>query len=150
MAIEMIVDPWNPSKRRYRTKTSCHGPHSCPLHGSGPPRKGPGRRGMTSAKEHWADQDATAQRGPDESLGFIIRRSRRPRSFCGAQLLPAGFGVIGRGEAHRFDFVNLAAADLENVRGRHIEWVDIQWHLIDARHANNRYVFLLHGMAELR
>src|SRR5580658_4643989 len=64
-------------------------------------------------------------------------------------LLPAGFGVISRGEAHRFDFVNLAPADLENVRGRHIERVDIQWHLIDARYANDRYELLLHGMAEL-
>src|SRR5580658_1570242 len=65
-------------------------------------------------------------------------------------LLPAGFGVISRSEAHRFDFVNLAAADLENVRGRHIERVDIQGHLIDARYANDGYEFLLHGMAELR
>jgi hypothetical protein len=26
MAVEMIIDQWNPSKRRYRTETFCYGP----------------------------------------------------------------------------------------------------------------------------
>ena len=28
MAVEMIIDQWNPSKRRYRTETFCYGPRS--------------------------------------------------------------------------------------------------------------------------
>jgi len=34
MAVEMIVDQWNPSRRRYRTETFCYGPRSCPLYRS--------------------------------------------------------------------------------------------------------------------
>jgi hypothetical protein len=30
MAVEMIIDQWNPEKRKYRTETFCHGPKSCP------------------------------------------------------------------------------------------------------------------------
>jgi hypothetical protein len=29
MAVEMIIDQWNPSKRRYRQETFCYGPLSC-------------------------------------------------------------------------------------------------------------------------
>ena len=29
MAVEMIIDHWNPSKRRYRTETFCYGPRAC-------------------------------------------------------------------------------------------------------------------------
>ena len=39
--VEMIIDQWNPSKRRYRTETFCYGPRSCPLYRSGPARKAP-------------------------------------------------------------------------------------------------------------
>jgi len=28
MAVEMIIDHWNPSKRRYRTETFCYGPRA--------------------------------------------------------------------------------------------------------------------------
>jgi hypothetical protein len=40
MPVEMIIDQWNPSKRRYRTETFCYGPRSCPLYQSGPPPRG--------------------------------------------------------------------------------------------------------------
>jgi hypothetical protein len=66
MAVEMIIDHWNPSKRRYRTETFCYGPRSCALYRSGPPRKVPGRRGMTYTEANWVDEDATSHRGPDE------------------------------------------------------------------------------------
>ena len=36
MAVEMIIDQWNPDRRRYRTETFCYGPLSCPLYRSGP------------------------------------------------------------------------------------------------------------------
>jgi hypothetical protein len=66
MAVEMIIDQWNPSKRRYRTETFCYGPRSCPLYRSGSERKVPGRRGMTYTEEDWIDDEATSHRGPDE------------------------------------------------------------------------------------
>jgi hypothetical protein len=66
MAVEMIVDQWNPSKRRYRTETFCYGPRSCSLYRSGPQRKIPGRRGMTYTEEDWIDDEATSHRGPEE------------------------------------------------------------------------------------
>jgi hypothetical protein len=31
MAVEMIIDQWNPSQRRYRTEAFCYGARSCPL-----------------------------------------------------------------------------------------------------------------------
>ena len=66
MAVEMIVDQWNPSVRRYRRETFCYGPKSCPLYRAGPTRKVPGRKGMSWEEEDWVDEDATAQRGPDD------------------------------------------------------------------------------------
>ena len=66
MAVEMIIDQWNPSKRRYRTETFCYGPRSCPLYRSGPARTVPGRHGMTYTEEDWIDDDATSHRGLDE------------------------------------------------------------------------------------
>jgi hypothetical protein len=65
MAVEMIIDQWNPSQRRYRTETFCYGPLSCPFYQSGPTRKVPGRKGMSYTEEDWVDVDATAHRGPD-------------------------------------------------------------------------------------
>ena len=66
MAVEMIIDQWNPSQRRYRTETFCYGPLSCPFYQSGPTRKVPGRKGMSYTEEDWVDDEATSHRGPDE------------------------------------------------------------------------------------
>ena len=66
MPVEMIIDQWNPSKRRYRTETFCYGPFSCPLYESGPVRKVPGRHGMTYTEEDWVDVEATSHRRLDE------------------------------------------------------------------------------------
>jgi hypothetical protein len=66
MAVEIIVDHWNPSQRRYRTETFCYGPLSCALYKAGPTRKVPGRRGMSYTEEDWVDEDATSHRDPDE------------------------------------------------------------------------------------
>ena len=66
MAVEMIIDQWNPSVRRYRYETFCYGPKSCPLYKAGPTRKVPGRKGMTWEGEDWVDEEATAHRGMDE------------------------------------------------------------------------------------
>ena len=66
MAVEIIVDQWNPSLRRYRTETFCYGPRSCPVYKSGPARQVPGRRGMTYTEEDWVDDEATSHRGLEE------------------------------------------------------------------------------------
>jgi hypothetical protein len=66
MAVEMIIDHWDPSKLRYRRETFCYGPKSCRLYTAGPTRKVPGRRGMSWEEEDWIDEDATARRGPDD------------------------------------------------------------------------------------
>ena len=66
MAVEMIIDQWNPSVRRYRYETFCYGPKSCPWYKAGPIRKVPGRKGMSWEEEDWVDEDATAHRGMDE------------------------------------------------------------------------------------
>jgi len=64
--VEMIIDHWNPSKKRYRFETFCYGPKSCSFYSSGPTRKVPGRRGMTWEEEDWIDEEATAHRSLDE------------------------------------------------------------------------------------
>ena len=64
MPVEMIIDRWNPSRRRYRTEIFCYGPLSCPLYQPGPARTVPGRRGMTYTEEDWVDDEATSHRRP--------------------------------------------------------------------------------------
>lgn len=66
MAVEMIIDQWNPLKKRYRYETFCYGPKSCSLYKAGPTRKVPGRKGMVWEEEDWVDEDAVAHRGIDE------------------------------------------------------------------------------------
>ena len=66
MAVEMIIDQWNPRQKRYRQETFCYGPKSCHLYRSGPTRKVPGRKGMSFEEEDWIDEEATAHRSPDE------------------------------------------------------------------------------------
>lgn len=66
MPVEMIIDHWNPGKKKYRFETFCYGPKSCPWYKAGPTRKVPGRKGMVYEEEDWVDEEATAHRGPDE------------------------------------------------------------------------------------
>ena len=67
MPVEMIIDQWNPGRRRYRTETFCYGPLSCRLYQAGPARTVPGRRpGMIYTEEDWLDEEATSHRGPEE------------------------------------------------------------------------------------
>ena len=66
MAVEMIIDQWNPSQKKYRFETFCYGPKSCSLYRPGPTRKVPGRKGMSWEEEDWVDADATAHRREDE------------------------------------------------------------------------------------
>lgn len=66
MPVEIIIDHWNPSKRKYRFETFCYGPKSCSFYSSGPTRKVPGRQGMTWEEEDWIDEEATAHRLKNE------------------------------------------------------------------------------------
>jgi hypothetical protein len=66
MAVEMIIDQWNPSNKKFRTETFCYGPKSCPFYKAGPTRKVPGRKGMSWEEEDWVDEDAVSHRSMDE------------------------------------------------------------------------------------
>ncbi len=66
MPTAMIIDPWNPSKKKWRFETHCYGPKSCKLHKAGPTRKVPGRKGMSWEEEDWMDEERVAHRGLDE------------------------------------------------------------------------------------
>lgn len=66
MAVDMIIDQWNPSQKRHREETFCYGPLSCPLYRPGTTRKVPGRRGMSWEEEDWVDEDSVRHRGPDD------------------------------------------------------------------------------------
>lgn len=66
MAVEMIIDHWNPDLRTYRTETFCYGPKSCRFYRPGPTRKVPGRRGMSFDEGDWVDEQETEHRGPDD------------------------------------------------------------------------------------
>jgi len=62
----MIIDQWNPPKKRYRFETFCYGPKSCAFYRAGQKRKVPGQKGMSYAEEDWGDEDATSHRGPND------------------------------------------------------------------------------------
>jgi hypothetical protein len=66
MPVEMTIDQWKPSQKRYRFETFCYGPKSCPLYRAGATRKVPGRKGMSYTEEDWVDEDTTSHRGPDD------------------------------------------------------------------------------------
>jgi hypothetical protein len=66
MAVEMIVDHWNPSQRKYRSETFCYGPKSCRFYRAGPTRKVPGRRGLIWEELDWVDDEDTLHREWDE------------------------------------------------------------------------------------
>ncbi len=66
MPVEIIVDHWNPSRKRSRFETFCYGPKRCALYRAGATRQVPGRNGLTWEEENWVDEDATSHRGPDE------------------------------------------------------------------------------------
>ncbi len=66
MPVEMIIDHWNPSLRRFRFETFCYGPKNCPSYRAGPTRKVPGRKGMSWEEQDWIDEDATAHRSEGE------------------------------------------------------------------------------------
>ena len=66
MPVEITLDQWNPKEKQYRFETFCYGPKSCPSYRAGATRTVPGRAGMQWEEEDWVDEDATAQRGPDD------------------------------------------------------------------------------------
>ena len=66
MPVEIIIDNWNPSRKKYRFETFCYGPLSCKLYKAGPNRKVEGRNGMVYVEEDWVDAMNVEHRGEDE------------------------------------------------------------------------------------
>ena len=66
MPVEIIIDHWNPGKRKYRFETFCYGPLSCEFYKAGPTRKVEGRNRMVYEEEDWVDEEATGHREMDE------------------------------------------------------------------------------------
>jgi len=66
MPVEIIIDHWNSSNKKFRSETFCYGPKSCFFYKAGATRKVPGRRGMVWEEEDWVDEDSTSHRGPDD------------------------------------------------------------------------------------
>jgi hypothetical protein len=66
MPVEIIIDQWNPGRRKYRFETFCYGPLYCGLYKAGPTRKVEGRKGMFWEEADWVDEDATGHRDPNE------------------------------------------------------------------------------------
>jgi len=66
MPVEIIIDNWDPGRRKYRSETFCYGPLSCRLYKAGPTRKVEGRNGMIWEEEDWVDEDQTGHREFDE------------------------------------------------------------------------------------
>jgi hypothetical protein len=66
MAVEIIIDKWQPEKKRYRYEPFCYGPKSCGHYKAGPLRQVPGRRGMSYEEPEWVDDQETAHREWDE------------------------------------------------------------------------------------
>ena len=66
MPVEVIVDHWNPGRKRHRFETFCYGPRSCQSYRAGATRKVAGRRGMMWEEEDWIDEEATSHREMDE------------------------------------------------------------------------------------
>lgn len=62
MPMEIIIDNWNTSKKKYRFETFCYGPLSCKLYKPGPNRKVEGRNGMMYVEEDWVDEELTSHR----------------------------------------------------------------------------------------
>jgi hypothetical protein len=66
MPVELIIDKWNPSRRRHRSETFCYGPKSCAFYRAGATRKAQDRKAyMVHEEEDWVDEDATRHRRPD-------------------------------------------------------------------------------------
>ncbi|HAE61291.1 MAG TPA: hypothetical protein DCG38_02990 [Eubacteriaceae bacterium] len=66
MPVEIIIDNWNPSRKKYRFETFCYGPLNCKLYKAGPNRKVEGRNGMVYVEEDWVDAMSVEHRGEDE------------------------------------------------------------------------------------
>lgn len=62
MPVEIILDKWNQSKKKYRFETFCYGPKSCKFYQAGPTRKVPVHGGLTYEIEDWIEDEMTSHR----------------------------------------------------------------------------------------
>ena len=67
MQVEIIINQWNPIRRRYRSESFCYSPRSGPLYQAGPARTVLCRHpGMIYTEEDWIDGEATSHRRPQD------------------------------------------------------------------------------------
>jgi len=76
MAVEMIIDQWNPSKKRYRFETFCYGPKSCGLYKAGPIRK-------VRAGKGWCGKKIGLTRRRFLIEGWMIKGASSPSNYHG-------------------------------------------------------------------
>jgi hypothetical protein len=80
MPVEMIIDHWDPSKKRYRFETFCYGPKSCTFYRAGPKRKVPGHKGMSYTEEDWIETKTPPRTGGRmiEDNGMMVSENKLP------------------------------------------------------------------------
>ena len=66
MPVAVVLDRWNPARKRYRFETFCYGPKSCSFYRAGAARTVPVQEGSSYTEGDWVDESVTAHRGPDE------------------------------------------------------------------------------------
>ena len=66
MPVEIILDKWNPWKKKYRFETFCYGPKSCKFYRAGHSRKVPGHGGLTYEIVNWIEDEMTSHRREDD------------------------------------------------------------------------------------
>ena len=80
MAVELIVDQWNPSKKRYRDEAFCYGPLSCALYkgradaqGSGPTRHELARGGLGRRRRDAASRSGARRLTSSRTAEALVR-----------------------------------------------------------------------------
>ena len=66
MAVDIILDKWNPRVRKRRFETFCYGPLSCELYRAGRRRTVPWKGGPAWEEPDWLEEEETSHRHPDE------------------------------------------------------------------------------------
>jgi hypothetical protein len=71
MPTEIIVDQWQPWKKRWRVETHCYGPRDCPRYRPGRPRSVPGRKAGMVFVDDDVEREAeeAVWQAPDPSAG---------------------------------------------------------------------------------
>ena len=66
MAVEIVLDKWDPRYRRHRYETFCYGPLACPSYRAGRLRTVPWKGGPAWEEPAWIDEEETGHRRPND------------------------------------------------------------------------------------